>query len=272
MKASSAVLLATLLSVHPAASQLRPLDPMDWSALDEENREFEVAVGSGMYFDQRASLAGTRGRLLEIGSYRGTWLAGQVAVEVSGTAVRVFEDHRRYADPVDEVRAFSADARLDTGDHRVSTILGLTPGSGSVDLAIRFGVRLPTTNDGTGLERDRTDFFATMGGRYKRGRGAISGEAGLGVLGTRFDDHEQVDPILFAGELSWDLGWVVSNLEVVGQHDPRRSEDLRGNEDLGEMRLGLRSGERRWVRVALVRGWETYSPRLGVLFEVGLLH
>jgi hypothetical protein len=245
---------------------------MEWAALDDEERAFEVAVGSGIYLDQRASLAGTRGRLIEIGSYRGTWLVGQIAVQLSGTAVRVFEDDRRFAEPHGDVRAFSRQARLDAGDHRVSTTLGLTPGRGSVDLAIRFGVRLPTTDDGAGLERDQTDFFATFGGRYKRGRAAVSGEAGVGVLGTRYPEHEQVDPILFAGEVSWDLGWLVSDLELVGQHDPRKGAELRGNEDLGEARIGLRTAGERWVRVALVRGWETFSPRLGLLLEVGLLH
>jgi hypothetical protein len=265
-------LVVLLFSFSPARAQLRPLDPMDWKALDEEDRAFEVSVGTGLYFDQRASLAGTRGRLLEIGSYRGTWLAGQIAVELAGTAVRVFEDHRRIADPYGDARAFSQEVRLDAGDHRLSTILGLTPGGGSVDAAIRFGVRLPTTNDTAGLERDQTDFFATLGGRYKRGRGSISGEAGLGVLGTRYPEHEQVDPILYAGDVTFDWGWVISDLEVVGQHDPRRSEELRGNEDLGELRLGLRSRGSRWMRVAVVHGLETYSPRFGMLLEVGLLH
>jgi hypothetical protein len=263
---------ALLLFAAPSAAQLRPLDPIDWRALDEEERVFEISIGSGLYLDQRASLAGTRGRLLEIGSYRGTWLAGQIAVELAGTAVRVFEDHRRIAEPYGDARAFSRDARLDAGDHRISTILGLTPGNGSLDAAIRFGVRLPTTNDDAGLERDQTDFFATLGGRYERGRGSISGEAGIGVLGTRYPEHEQIDPILYAGDLSWDWGWVISDIEVVGQHDPRRSEELRGNEDLGEVRLGLRTSGARWMRVAVVRGWETYSPGFGMVLEVGLLH
>jgi hypothetical protein len=94
---------------------------------------------------------------------------------------------------------------------------------------------------------------------------------GIGILGTRYPEHEQVDPILFAGELSWDFGWAIADLEVAGQHDPRRSEDLRGNEDLGEVRLGLRTSGERWVRIAAVRGWETYSPGFGIILEVGMI-
>lgn len=266
------VALALHVSAPAAAAQIRPLDPLDWHAFDDQGRSFEAALGIGVYLDQRASLAGTEGRLLELGNFRATWTAGQVAVQLSGTAVRVFEDERRFAEPYGQARPLSEHSRVDAGDYRVSTIIRLAPGTGNPDVALRFGVRLPTTDNGDGLERDQTDFFTTVGGRYWAGNLFVSGELGVGVLGTRNPAHEQVDPILFAADLTWDLGWIQPELEVVGQHDPRRNPDLRGNEDLGEVRLAVRKGERRWVRLAMARGWETFSPGLGLFLEGGFLY
>ena len=264
--------LVLVLSAGAAPAQLRPLDPLDWKALDGRDGGVDVAVGTAIYLDQRASLAGTVGRLLEVGSVRGTWVDDRVAIEIAGTAVRFFQDQTVFADPLGETRAFNDHVRVDAGDYRVSTLLLLTPAAGSLDVALRFGVRLPTTDNRAGLERDQTDFFATVGGRYRSGRITLSGEGGMGVLGTRNATHEQVDPILFAAGLAWDLGLFRSELELVGQHDTRPNAEFRGNENLGEVRLVVRRGERRWLRAGLTRGWETFSPSLGVLVEAGVHH
>ncbi len=260
---------ALLLGVTTATAQLRPMDPVEWHLLEVEGQRFGVSVGMGVYSDQRAPLAGTIGRLVEIGTFRGIWVRGAVAIQVSGTALRVFEDERAFAEPYGLARASAGEGRVDAGDQRVSTIIVLTPDEGDLDFAVRFGVTLPTTDNRAGPERDQTDVFATLGGRLLRGGLMFSAEVGLGVHGTRDPDHEQVDPILFAAGLRGTLDWIQWDLQAVGQHDPRGNADLRGNEDLGEVRLGVRRGERRWVRLAAVRGWETFSPGLGLLVEGG---
>lgn len=250
-----------------AQGQLRPLDPLDWDDLAGEGRV--VSVGAGMHWGQRATRAGSEGLLLELGRFRAAWGLGSVSVELAGTAVWLFEERSHYAEPAPDVLPTADARRRDSGDYRVSTLVRLTPGDRSSALALRFGVRLPTTDDLQGLERDQTDFFAGLAGRTVSGPLAVGGEIGLGVFGTRDLRREQVDVLLFGLSARYDVGRAQALLELAGQHDTRSSSELRGNEDLGEARLGVRVGHRRWIRVALIRGWTPASPDVGVGFEVG---
>jgi hypothetical protein len=43
-------------------------------------------------------------------------------------------------------------------------------------------------------------------------------------------------------------------------------------ENLGELRTGLRIGSRKWLRVEVVKGYETFSPSSGIILTGGLLH
>lgn len=260
---------AALAGASPAVGQLRPLEPMDWDALD--HRGFTVSAGVGFYEDHRASLAGTEGRLWELGAVRASWHAGRAAVLLEGTAVRVFEDQSVFASPVAEARGFNGERRVDAGDQRLSTLLRLTsPDAERWDVALRFGVRLPTTDNRQGLERDQTDFFSTLGLRHRSGPLRLMAETGLGIWGTRDENIEQVDPVLFSAEASWNGGWWKPSVTVVGQHDTRGNPDLRGTEDLGELRARLRVGRDRWLRLGVVRGWREFSPDFGLILEAGL--
>ncbi|MGD2070935.1 MAG: hypothetical protein PVI57_19855 [Gemmatimonadota bacterium] len=256
----------------PLLGQLRPLDPLDWTAIDGDPGA-SLGVGFGFYVGQRASLAGTRGRLMELGVLHGTWTVGRAAFQLNGAAVRVFRDQSVFAEPVGGTRLGDGGRRVDAGEPRVSTIVRLTEEGGPWDGALRFGVRLPTTDDREGLERDRTDFFVTVAGRRSAGPLTATAELGMGVLGTRDTRNEQVDPLLFALGVSWNaLGWLRPGLVAVGQHDTRRGPEMRGNEDLGEVRLSVSGGEDHWVQVALVRGWTPFSPDWGVTVQTGLRH
>lgn len=264
-------ILAAASAVTPCGlhGQLRPLDPLDWSAIDHDGGA-SLGVGFGLYAGQRASLAGTRGRLMELGLLHGTWSVGRAAFQLTGAAVRVFRDESVFAEPVGAARLGNG-RRVDAGEPRVSTIVRLTEGGGRWDGALRFGVRLPTTDDHEGLERDRTDFFVTLAGRRRVGLLTTTAEVGMGVLGTRDTRNEQVDPLLFALGVSWDTGgWLRPRLVAVGQHDTRRGPEMRGNEDLGEVRLSVSGGEDHWFRLALVRGWTPFSPDWGLTVQTGL--
>ena len=266
----SAVLLATL-SLAPTASsvsgQLRPLEPLDWSTVGVEGHSLEL--GGGYFSGQRASLAGTEGRLMELGSFRATWSLGRVALGLSGTALRVFEERTVFRDPLDDVVPAEGSYRRDIGDYRVETVVRLAEPKPGRTLALRFGVRLPTTDNLQGLDRDQTDFFSMLAGRVTRGDLAVGGEVGLGINGTRDPENEQVDPILFALSARYDLGGARAVVELTGQHDPRAGGDRRGTEDLGEARLGVEVGRRRWLSIAAVRGWTASSPELGVIVAFG---
>lgn len=266
----SAGLLAvavTAVSATSAPAQLRPLEPLDWSTLGVE--ETSLVLGGAFFTGQRASLAGTEGRLLELGSFRATWSLGRVALQFAGTARRVFDERTAFAEPLDDVIPAERNRRSDVGDYRVSTVVQLFERSPGDALALRFGVRLPTTDNVKGLDRDRTDFYSLLAGRVVRGPLAVGGEIGLGIYGTREPEYEQVDPILFALAAVYGQGRVRGLLELAGQHDTRAGRDRRGTEDLGEARLGVRVGFRRWVSVAAVRGWTPSSPDFGVIVRFG---
>jgi hypothetical protein len=267
-------LLAAALSLgaSEAAAQLRPLEPVEWRVF-QPGRTLLAEVGGSYLRGQRASLAGTQGDLVEAGSFRVAWRSGRVALEGAGTLQRFFRDRSRFAtaDPLGDVRPVSGNRRHDSGDYRVQTVVRLTPDAWRSVAALRFGTRLPTTDNMTGLDRDATDFFFTLGGRAGRGPLAFAGEAGLGIFGTRQPRFEQDDVLLYSASAEWTV-WkaLAPSLAFVGQKHGSGHREVRGNEDLGEARLGLRAGTRRWVRVQAVHGYERTSPRTGVIATVGV--
>ena len=252
---------------RPGAAQLRPLDPMGWSTFERPGGTF--VAGGGFYTGQRVSLAGVEGRLAELAAFQLTWAYERVAVRLGGTLFRFFDDQRVFAEPLEDTRPPDGTSRRDVGDIRVSTIIRLTADDARVGAAFRFGTRLPTTDNREGLGRDQADFFATFGLRFHEGPLAISLEGGAGVNGTRDPRHEQVDPILFAASFLYEAGLVSPFLELTGQHDPRSSRDRRGNENLGEVRVGALIGGDRWIKVMVSRGWTPFSPEVGLTVLFG---
>src|SRR5687768_17414672 len=100
---NSLLVLFLLLVATPAFAQLRPLDQTDFRALGGE--KFRVQVGSGVYFSQYASLAGSRGRLIELGDVRASIRSGRVVVEVAGTVQRFFTEETLIGEPAEGVIA-----------------------------------------------------------------------------------------------------------------------------------------------------------------------
>src|SRR5687768_6899767 len=70
-----------------ASAQLRPLEPMDWQALTMRDA-LRASLRIGWFTDQRASLAGVRGDLFEVGELRVMYRVGRVAFEAAGTPQR----------------------------------------------------------------------------------------------------------------------------------------------------------------------------------------
>lgn len=263
-------LVCGALSPGAAEAQLRPLDPVDWS-LFEPGMSVQASLGMGLLQRQRASLAGVEGRLVEWGNFSIGLRSGRVAIIASGTGVRSFSDGSRFADPVPGVKSDLDARRNDAGDYRIDTIIRITPNDWPAVLALRFGTRLPTTDDGVGLDRDQTDFFATLAGQVKRSAFAFSAEAGVGVHGTIDRDYEQADVLLYSAAAEWDRGGFRPFIALAGQVDGFDGWEIRGNEDLGELRLGVRVGKQYAVRVAWVAGYRKFSPRHGLLLSAELL-
>jgi hypothetical protein len=264
-------LLSVILAILPtnAAAQLRPLEPFEWRMFDG-GRSVSAQVGGGWMRGQRASLAGTEGTLVEAGNFRAFWRTGRVVLEAGGTVQRFFDEESRFAPAEPGVLADEDGRRRDAGDYRVLTTVRLTREGAPVAAALRFGARLPTTDNTVGLDRDATDFFATVGGRMARGRVALQGEAGVGIFGTRERDFEQDDLLIYALRAEYAAGPVQPMLTVVGQQVGTGHREIRGNESLGEVRLGFRAGRRRWVLAEVVKGYTEFSPSIGVLVSAGM--
>ncbi|HYJ81197.1 MAG TPA: hypothetical protein VEW03_16400 [Longimicrobiaceae bacterium] len=268
LRSSSVLTGLLLLSASPVCSQLRPLDPFDWRML-EAGSSVSIEVGGGWLHGQRASLAGTEGTLVEAGSFRALWRTARVVLEAGGTVQRFFDEESSFAAPEPFVSADDDGRRRDSGDYRVATAVRLTRQAAPLAAVLRFGARLPTTDNRVGLDRDATDFFATLAGRAIRGRASLSAEAGVGIFGTRDPDFEQDDLLVYAVRAEYALDAATASLTVLGQQVGAGHREIRGNESLGEVRIGARTNGRTFVRAEYVAGYADFSPSGGVLLSVG---
>jgi hypothetical protein len=261
------ILVAALLAATgPLAAQLRPLGPLDGRSFDP-GVTLTAQAGIGLYRGQELALAGTEGRLVEVGEYRLTWRTGRVVFEGRGTAFRVFDDGRPLREPTANVTVPYGTRRSDSGDHLVLTSVRITPEEWATRGIVRFGTRLPTTNDRTGLERDMIDFVATAAALRDVGGLRLSAEAGVGIHGTRDPDFEQADVVLYMLEAEYRARPLGIGISVIGQTFPAPWA-MRGNEDLGEARLSLRTGGRTGLEFVLIRGYVQASPAGGLSMAV----
>ena len=249
-------------------AQLRPLDHADWRLITEAG-VFTARAGASRLFEQRASLAGTSGDLWEAGLVSLAWRTGRITVEAVGTAQRFFRENERFAEPYPDVIPADDGHRHDSGDYRIGTSVRLTPDHSRITGAVRFGTRLPTTDNATGLDRDAIDFFATLGAAGTLRRLFLSGEAGIGIHSTREARFEQEDVLLYSFRAELGGFPVTPSLEVLGQRHGTTHEAIRGVEDLGELRAGVRVGSRFFASIEGVAGYETFSPARGLIVLVG---
>ncbi len=264
------LLAATLATMLPAAApaQLRPPRPLDWDAFAPGN-SLEAQLGGALLQRQRASLAGTEGRLLEAGDYDVTWRTGPVALGVAGTLLRRLDGQTRFAEPASGAAGGLA-PRSDAGDLTVTTAVRLTPAAWPALVVLRFGARLPTADHVRGLDRGETDFLGLLGVGTTRGRLIGGLESGIGILGTRIPEFAQQDDWIYTARLGYRLGAFRPQATFTGQTSPLHYRRIRGDEDLREFRLGLRAGHARWLQLEWVRGLVPFSPRSGVSVAAGI--
>lgn len=259
------------LPMSTAQAQLRPLEPMQ-ARLFSGTSSIAAELGGSRLIDQRASLAGENGNLWEAGNFSLAWRTGRVILEAAGTAQRFFRATSSFDDPYQDVESATDGRRHDSGDYRLSTTVRVTPNRSPIAGTVRFGTRLPTTDNTTGLDRDAVDFFATLGGVLNRRSLLISGEAGLGIHTTREQRFEQDDLLLYALRAEYSAFPLIPSITVLGQVHGTGHNEIRGVEDLGEVRVGIRAGQHYWIRAEAVKGYEPVSPSYGVLLTAGLFH
>ena len=265
---ATTIATATLGLPHSAAAQLRPLDQADWRLI-EGRGTLAARAGLSRLSDQRASLAGTSGRLWEAGLFTLAWRTGRVVLEASGTAQRYFSEDGSFAEPHPEVDPSNNGDRHDSGDYRIGTSVRLTPERSRITGAVRFGTRLPTTDNETGLDRDAIDFFATVGASTSVASVALSAETGIGIHSTREVEFEQEDVLLYSVRAELVGRRFTPSIEALGQRHGPSHAPIRGTEDLGELRAGIRIGTRYFLSVDVVKGYETFSPSAGVIIAAG---
>ena len=249
-------------------AQLRPYEPTEWAIFDEDTRVVG-SIGGSYYGGQRAALAGEIGTLKEIGLFSAFVRSSRIAVGLEGTLQRRFERSETFADPQLGTEPDEDGSRQDAGDYRVSTIVRLTPDSARGLAVLRFGTRLPTTDNTVGLERDQMDFYATIGGRYDLGAVRTAAEVGLGIHSTRDLVYEQSDVVIYQLSVGLPHGVVAPSLILAGHADALPDQSIPGNEELAEVRFRLRAGRDFWVQAEAIAGLMEYSPGRGVSIMVG---
>lgn len=270
-RAAAAPLLALTMLASPGAlhAQLRPLDPIDWRIFDDGARVI-AGAGAGVLWDQPAPLAGTRGRLLELGRWSIAFRSARIAVELGGTALWRLTEQDTVMPPVPEV-APADGVRQDAGSAFASTAVRISPDHWPADLLLRFGATVPTTSDESGLDRDRTDLFALLAMRYGHGSFALTAENGVGINGTLRPDLPQSDVWMYAFGASYTLPGVRVAADLVGRQDGH-AYVIRGNEDLHEVRAGIDVGSARWLRLRYVHGLSAdAAPAHGLRISAGVL-
>lgn len=267
---SSVTLVFVVALGRPANAQLRPLEPIPWRLFEASNN-LAGEVGGSRMFDQKASLAGTSGTLTEVANFSLAFRTGRVVLEAAGTAERFFHDQSRFANPYPDVKPATNNDRRDAGDYRISTVLRLTPDLFPFVGVLRFGTRLPTTDNTTGLDRDATDFFVTVGASSQRGPVFIGAESGLGIHGTREPRFEQDDLFLYGLRAELRKGLFVPTASLIGQLHGNDHNAIRGVENLGEARIGIRAGELTWIRIEALKGYTKFSPSSGILLTAGIV-
>ncbi|HEX6589792.1 MAG TPA: hypothetical protein VF039_12285 [Longimicrobiales bacterium] len=244
-----------------ADAQIRPTDRAPLELLDQSF----VRCGAGRYSDQTATLAGTRGTMTQLGECTVQLARAGATFRVEGIAQRLFRDESQYAAPAQGV-VEGGPHRADAGEWGIDVVVplrGWLP-------ALRVGVRLPTTDDRTGLERDATDAYATISGLRDAGPLWLSGEVGVGIHGTRNLEREQQDVLLFAVAAGGRRGALSGYTTVVGHRFWMNEWTDRGNENLAELRVAadLRVSEHWSLGAVALRGLAEHSPAAGVRFVV----
>ncbi len=265
------LLTIALTTPAPGSAQMRPLEPVDWQAFSASGGR--ASLGAAILAGQRAALLGSKGRLLDLGVVHASFRVDRVLITVGGSARRTFVQEERYSEPAEGVRA-GDDDRSDSGTVSVSTTvaLGIPAGAnpGRAAWAVRFGVRLPTTDDVQGLERDETDVFASVAGRQRRGAWEVDGELGASIFGVQGDRFAQTDPYQYAGGVRWLGGSARPYARITGHVDTRTHGPPRGNENLSELRFGAEIGGSRWLDAEAIVGLARHSPAWGVRIRAGV--
>ena len=223
-------------------------------------------VGFDFLQDIDFPLSGLSGDLTSVGVVDLRLGVGKmVEVQLQG-AVQHFLDVKKQG------ASFVSLSTHDTGDFSLITKVRIFPETGRRPaLAMRFGFKMPNSNQARGIGTNSTDAFAAFILQKHFGKLNLFGNLGLAILQSPNAKFSQNDVLIYGGAFTYPLHrrFNVAG-EVVGRHSTRTiNKDLTGTESRSQARFGFQifAGGFQWD-VAGIAGLTKNDASTGFTFGV----
>ncbi len=262
--------LAFLAGAYPAFAQDRPFQSPDSEIVPPG----VLRVEAGFDFLQHVSypLSGLEGDQTNLGVIDLRLGLGKIVeVELTGP-IREYLQIQSHGTSLIPLALPSADSTNDTGDFSLLTKIRIAgEAARRPELAFRFGLTLPNTNQARGIGNNSTNVSAEAIAEKHFRRLMAFGSAGLAIMTAPNEKFTQNDEILFGAGAAYPVGDRVKVVAEVAGRDSTRAitAALAGTESRGQGRLGLQIavGGFNWD-VAAVAGIYRNDPRTGFTFGV----
>jgi len=265
------LVLFCLLAFLPLAAQNRPLQTSDAEILPPGTMRAEV--GFDFLQDVNFPLSGLSGDLTSLGVIGVRMGVGKmVEVQLEGAVQNFLDVKKQGASFVPVLELTGPRSTHDTGDFSLSTKIRIFGDRGRwPSLAMRFGFRMPNSNQARGVGTNSTDVFALFILQKHFGKLNLFGNAGVAILQSPNAKFSQNDVLLYGGAFAYPLH---RRLNVVGEAAGRYSSrkittGLIGTESRSQARFGFQvfAGGFQWD-VAGIAGLAKDDARSGFTFGI----
>ncbi len=230
-------------------------------------------VGFDFLQDVTFPLSGLSGDLTSVGVVDVRLGVGKIVeVQLQGAVQNFLDVKKRGASFVPVLELTGPQSTHDTGDFSIATkirIFGEQERRPS--LAMRFGFKMPNSNQARGIGSNTTDVFAMLILQKHFGKLNLFGNAGVAILQSPNAKFSQNDVLLYGGAFMYPLHRRLNAVgEVAGRYSAREiNADLIGTGNRSQARLGLQifAGGFQWD-VAGIAGLARNDARTGFTFGV----
>lgn len=270
------IFLAAIFALSVAtfvSAQQRPLITEDVDIIPPGS----LRISAGVDFVQKARfpVSGLTGDLTRAGVIGiSIGLAPNVEVQIEGVAQNVLSINTRGASAIPLSLAANANSTNDIGDFTLWTKIKLRNETAHLpSVGFRFGVRLPNSNQATGIGLNATNAYGQVLFGKKFGQDArvnTFGNLGIGILTAPTGLFTQNDVLMYglAGIVRLNRQFSLAG-EVNGRTNTRPGTGPLGTESQGEARIGMQvraSGLR--FDFAGIKGLTNFSPHTGITVGV----
>lgn len=226
--------------------------------------ELLVGLGGSLEDGSFFPLSGLRGDLARLGTLTLSYSFAPGAVfRVRGDLLQVLSVEAREAEPAVPLDEGVADGIThDAGDFRLSTLFRLFGEPDGLSGGLHLAVKLPNSDEASGIGLNTTDVFASAFGSWSSGPWRVNGDLGVGILEAPLERFVQDDVLTYAAEVLYrPRGWDVRLVASASGWANTRGAVPRGNEDRGRAGLDLELSVERWrADVGVRRGYAGVSP------------